>query len=84
MWLVVRASIVEGVVHGKSQWGVLWSCAWVKTLLQVVGGNEWRCGVVVCGREDDLIHCSEITTILQQGSREGETINTIDPESISV
>jgi len=53
----VRASLVVGVVRGKSPWGVLWSRAWVKTLLEVVGeGNDWRCGVV-----GGTIHCCEIT-----------------------
>ena len=71
MWLAVRASVVGGVVPGKSQWGVLWSCAWVKTLSQVVvgsgGGKRLALWVgVVCGREDDRSSplCSEITTIL--------------------
>ena len=56
----MRASVVGGVVPGKSQWGVLWSCAWVKTLSQVVvgsgGGKRSALWVgVVCGREDDLL-----------------------------
>mgnify|MGYP006131581613 CR=1 FL=1 len=51
--IVVRASLVVGVVRGKSPWGVLWSRAWVKTLLEVMGeGNDWRCGVV-----GGTIHC---------------------------